>query len=203
MKEEPDYSRDLADIRSMMERSSRFDSLSGWEGIFAGMYALVGAYVALFVIGFDPDSIAYAVDSGVLMNLVWVGFAVFMLALVTAAFFSSRKSAKKGEAAWNGTTRRLVTGMAIPLASGGVLIGILIHNGLIGLVAPLMLVFYGLALYNASRYTISEVGILAMVQIALGLLGAAWVEHGMLMWALGFGVAHILFGISMQLRYGK
>ncbi len=36
----------LSDIRSMMEQSSRFISLSGLSGIFAGITALVGAGLA-------------------------------------------------------------------------------------------------------------------------------------------------------------
>ncbi len=38
--------QDLTEIRSMMERSSRFISLSGLSGISAGVFALIGAYLA-------------------------------------------------------------------------------------------------------------------------------------------------------------
>ena len=54
MKEEKDYIQDISEIRSMMERSSKFLSLSGLAGVMAGIYALVGAFVAYTVFDFNP-----------------------------------------------------------------------------------------------------------------------------------------------------
>lgn len=203
MKEERDYSKDLADIRSMMERSSKFLSLSGWEGILAGVYALFGAYLAESIIGFNPDSIAYSIPSESLTHLVYLGVGILLLSLFTAVFFSWRKANKKGVSSWNATSRRLLVSMAVPMGVGGVLIGILIAHGLLGLVAPMMLLFYGLALYNAGQYTVWEVKLLGAAQIVLGLFGAVHVEHGLLVWAIGFGAAHILYGITMHIRYER
>lgn len=203
MNEERDYSKDLADIRSMMERSSKFVSLSGWEGILAGTYALIGAYIAKFIIGFNPDSIAYSIPAESLSHLIYLGVAILVLSLVSAVFFSWRKAGNKGVSSWNATSRRLLTSMAVPMGVGGVLMGILIAHGLLGLVAPMMLLFYGLALYNAGQYTVWEVTFLGSVQIGLGLFGAFSVEHGLLVWAIGFGVAHILYGIYMHIRYER
>lgn len=203
MKEERDYSQDLADIRSMMERSSKFVSLSGWEGILAGTYALIGAYIANTIIGFNPDGIAYSIPSESLNDLVYLGVGILLLSLFTAIFFSWRKAGKKGVSSWNATSRRLLTSMAVPMGVGGVLIGILIAHGLLGLVASMMLLFYGLALYNAGQYTVWEVKLLGAVQIALGLFGALSVEHGLLVWSIGFGAAHILYGITMHIRYER
>jgi hypothetical protein len=203
MKEERDYSQDLADIRSMMERSSKFVSLSGWEGILAGTYALIGAYVANSIIGFNPNSIAYSIPSESLNSLVYLGVGILLLSLITAVFFSWRKAGKNGVSSWNATSRRLLSSMAVPMGVGGVLIGILMVHGLLGLVAPMMLIFYGLALYNAGQFTVWEVKLLGAVQIALGLFGAFSVEHGLLVWAIGFGAAHILYGIVMHIRYER
>jgi len=41
-----DYLKDISDIKNLMNRSSRFISLSGLSGILAGVYALIGAYLA-------------------------------------------------------------------------------------------------------------------------------------------------------------
>jgi len=203
MNEERDYSQDLADIRSMMERSSKFVSLSGWEGILAGTYALIGAYIANNIIGFNPDSITYSIPSESLNSLVYLGVGILLLSLITAVFFSWRKAGKKGVSSWNATSRRLLSSMSVPMGAGGVLIGILIAHGLLGLVAPMLLLFYGLALYNAGQFTVWEVKLLGAVLIALGLFGAFSVEHGLLVWAIGFGAAHILYGIVMHIRYER
>lgn len=208
MKKEQDYIRDITEIRSMMERSSKFLSLSGWSGILAGIYALLGVYIAYTFLGFNPDEVAPStLKSGnlfvSLMNIIILACIVFILAIGTAIFLSYKKGHKKGEKVWNPTTRRLIMNMAVPIIVGGLLILVLISNGLVGLIAPFTLIFYGLALYNASKFTFEEVKILGLVEIGLGLLGAYFVAYGILIWALGFGIAHIIYGLYMHYRYEK
>ncbi|MEQ8524984.1 hypothetical protein [Gracilimonas sp.] len=201
MKEEQDYIKDIAEIRSMMERSSKFLSLSGWAGIMAGLYALAGAYVAYSTFGFNPDELLYTSPN--LVNVIWLAIGVLVLALVTAIYFSKRKADGNGENIWNATSRRLLSSMAIPLVAGGALMLVLIAKGLIGLIAPLMLLFYGLALVNAGRYTIPEVTLMGMVQIALGIAGAWFIGYGLVLWAVGFGAIHIVYGMYMHFRYER
>jgi uncharacterized membrane protein YidH (DUF202 family) len=208
MKEEKDYIRDIADIRSMMERSSKFLSLSGWAGIMAGIYALAGAFIAFQFLDFNPGGIDSnsvlpgSVPAG-LSGLILLAIAVLILATGTAFFLSYRKAIKKGEKIWNPTTRRLLITMAVPLFTGGLLILVLLIEGLIGLIAPFTLLFYGLALYNAGRFTYDEVKILGFIQIGLGLISSYFVEYGLVIWAFGFGVVHIIYGIYMHYRYEK
>ncbi|MEX0780157.1 MAG: hypothetical protein WD491_13665 [Balneolales bacterium] len=201
MKDDRDYTQDIAEIRSMMERSSKFLSLSGWAGIMAGLYALAGAWVANSWYNFYPDEISYETSS--LTEIVWLALLILVMALVTAIYFSWRKAADRGEKIWNAVSRQLLASMAIPLAAGGGIILILVSKGLVGLAAPLMLLFYGLALYNASKYTIAEVKYMGTVQMGLGLVGAWFVEYGLLFWALGFGVVHIIYGVYMYFRYER
>ena len=201
MKEERDYKQDIAEIRSMMERSSKFLSLSGWAGIMAGLYALAGAWIAWYSLDFNPDEIYYSTSA--LSNIVLLGLVVLILALFTAIYFSWQKAIKKGENVWNTTSRRLLTDMGVPLISGGILVLFLISKELTGLVCPLTLLFYGLALYNAGSYTIYEVKLMGIVQIALGLTSTWFIEYGILFWAFGFGVVHIVYGIYMYLRYER
>ncbi len=202
-----DYARDLAEIRSMMEKSSKFLSLSGWEGVLAGLYAISGAYIAHAAYGFHPDAASYdfllIAGSGAAVMVVGLAGLVLLLALATAFFFAARKAKKQGERAWNPTSRRLLLSMAVPLVTGGLLIVMMVRLGLLGLVAPLMLIFYGLSLYNASKYTVTEVKILGYVQIVLGLLNMAMLGYGLLFWAVGFGIVHIVYGIFMHFRYER
>ena len=207
MKGEKDYIKDITEIRSMMERSSKFLALSGWEGILAGIYALSGAFVAYKVFNFNPDKILYTLESGgttaSLTNVIILAIAVLILALGSAVLFSNKKALKRGEKLWNPTTRRLLANMSVPLVAGGLFILVLIANGLIGLIAPCTLIFYGFALYNASMLTYKAVKILGFVEIGLGLISAYFVEYGLLIWALGFGVVHIIYGIYMYYRYER
>lgn len=208
MKDENNFIRDIAEIRSMMERSSKFLSLSGWAGIMAGIYALAGTYIAFAVLGFNPDKIDYSTNTPEALNsgiagVIALALLVMILAIGTAILLSVRKAKAKGENVWNASSRRLVANMAVPLSAGGVLIVIMISKGLIGLLAPLSLLFYGLALYNASRVTYDDVKFLGMIQIVLGLVSAWFIQYSLLIWALGFGVVHIIYGIYLYIRYER
>lgn len=208
MKQEQDYVRDITEIRTMMERSSKFLSLSGWSGIMTGIYALAGAFIAYKIFDFNPDEIIYrttesgGVFSG-MQNLIFFALLILILAVGTAILLSYEKARKRGENVWNSTTRRLLINMAVPLIAGGLLILILIDKGLIGLIAPFTLIFYGLALFNASKFTYEEVKTLGLIQIVLGLISSYFVGSGLLLWALGFGVAHIFYGIYIHYRYER
>lgn len=201
---EQDYTQDITEIRSMMERSSKFLSLSGWAGIMAGIYALAGASIAYTYFHFNPDGLFYnTLPTGSLPKVIFLASLILILAIGTAFFLSRKKADKRGEKAWNATSRRLIANMAVPLAAGGILIVVLISKGLIGLIAPLTLLFYGLALYNASKFTYDDVKFLGLIQMGLGLTGSWFIEYGLLLWAIGFGVAHIVYGIYMHLRYER
>ncbi|HET6528161.1 MAG TPA: hypothetical protein VFG39_05365 [Balneolaceae bacterium] len=202
MKMERDYTRDISEIRSMMERSSKFLSLSGWAGIMAGIYALAGAYIAYSVFHFNPDEIIYNAPSG-LPEVIFLAILILILAIGTAVFLSCKKANKRGEKVWNATSRWFLASMAVPLAAGGILILVLLSKGLIGLIAPLTLLFYGLALFNASKFTYNDVKFLGLIQIALGLTSSWFIEYSLLFWAIGFGVIHIVYGIYMHLRYER
>jgi uncharacterized membrane protein YidH (DUF202 family) len=207
MKEDQDYISDIVEMRSMMERSSKFLSLSGWAGIMAGIYALSGAYIAYKFFYFNPDQIEYSTAStslsSSLLRVIFLAVIILILAIGTAIFLSYKKANKKGEKLWNPTAKRLLINMAIPLIAGGLLILILIFKGFIGLIAPFTLLFYGLALYNASKFTYEEVRSLGLIEIGLGLISSYFVEYGLLFWALGFGVVHIMYGIYMHYRYER
>lgn len=195
-------------MRTMMERSSKFTSLSGLAGIMAGIYALIGAYIAYKLFYFNPDEIVYSsIKAGTLsdglVKVIVLAIAVLVLAIGTAILLSYRKANKRGERFWNATAKRLMINMAVPLIAGGILILILIAKGFIGFVAPFTLLFYGLALYNGSKYTYGEVRSMGLIQVGLGLISAYYIGYGLLFWAIGFGVVHIIYGIYLHYRYER
>ncbi len=206
MKTEDKYIKDITEIRSMMERSTKFLSLSGLSGILAGIYALVGAYIAYRLFYVNNENIVYnTIDrqeiSAEVGNLIILALAILILAVGTAVFLSQKKSQKDGEKLWNSATQRVVINMAIPLVTGGIFIIILLSKGLYGLLAPASLLFYGLALVNTSKFTFEEIKSLGIVQIVLGLLASYFIGYGIFFWAFGFGLMHILYGIFMHQKY--
>lgn len=204
MKEEQDYIRDIAEIRSMMERSSKFASLSGLSGILAGIYALAGAFIVYHYYSFNPDSVDYTnYTAGSLINVIAIALIILILALGSAVFLSYKKGHKRGEKIWNTTSRRLIVNMAVPLSAGGILILIFLAKGLVGLIIPSTLLFYGLAIYNASRFTFGEMKFMGLLQIGLGLISAYSIEFSLFIWAFGFGVVHIAYGSYMHFKYER
>ena len=151
----------LSDIRNMMDRSSRFISLSGLSGVFAGLTALVGAYFAHGELnkylngdyGFGIDA-----DAEIEANLIKIAFLVLIVALAGGFIFTYRQSKKKNIPFWGKTAKNLLINLAIPLVVGGLFIIALLFNfpSAVGLIASSCLIFYGLALINASKYTYTD-----------------------------------------------
>jgi uncharacterized membrane protein len=208
MKAEQDYIRDIAEMRAIMERSTRFLSLSGLSGVMAGVYALAGAYVAHSWLDIEAQWAKAASETGkeafgAMSGMIMLGAIVLAITLVTALLLSRRKAAKNQEKTWNPATRRLLANLGVPLLAGGTLILILITQGLPAYALPFSLVFYGLALYSAGRFTYEEIRSLGLLETALG-LAAAWMpEHALLLWAFGFGALHIVYGLYMHYRYER
>lgn len=205
MKPKEQYIEDLKEIKDMMNRSSRFISLSGLSGISAGIIALVGAWLAYLLV-FKDNVFEYSsadVPSESILNLLGLAFIILIFALGSGIFFTRRKAKKYNNPLWDAQTKLLLVNLAIPLIAGGVLSLILLMRGLIGLMAPLTLIFYGLALVNASKYTFKEIRSLGIAEIVLGLLSSYFIGYGLYFWALGFGIMHIVYGIIMQLKYGS
>jgi len=200
------YLEDLKDIKSMMERSSRFISLSGISGVIAGVLALIGAYLAYQTVYYEQDYLSYRkaiMNEATIIELLTIALGVLILSFSAGVFFTQRKARKNNQKLWDKQAKLLVINLMIPLTVGGLLCLILLFKGFIGLVAPLTLVFYGLALINASKYTLSEIRSLGLFEIALGLIGCQFVGFGLILWAIGFGLLHIVYGVVMHLKYGS
>ncbi len=199
------YKDDLKHIRSMMERSSTFLSLSGLSGIFAGIVALIGAFVVYSMLVshgidyFDGKPNFYPYD--LLIKLIVVCFIILALAMACGVWFTVQKSKKNNLPLWSSTTKQLLIQLAIPLIIGGKLCLIFTYHHSFYYVAPSMLIFYGLALINASKYTLPEVFWLGICETILGLMAAMWIGYGLIFWAIGFGVLHIIYGTLMYRKY--
>jgi hypothetical protein len=208
MKTKQDYIKDITEIRSMMERSTRFLSLTGWSGILAGIYALMGAAIAYTMFYTEGELLRHSTlgreEVGEFMMPFFVlATMVLILALGTAVLLSWRRAKKNNEVLWNAAARRLVINLAIPLLTGGAFAFILYSKGFIVLIAPITLIFYGLALLNASKFTFEEVRYFGVIEIILGLIATWFIGYGLLFWAVGFGLMHIVYGIYMHLKYER
>lgn len=202
----------LQDIKRMMERSSRFISLSGLSGISAGICALAGAAISYPYIKEHKDGVTTCkIASGISgdfsnilrMPLFWIAGATFAAAFISAFIFTYLKSRKEGIPIWGNTAKRLMFNVSVPLLAGGIFLFRLIDYGNFSMLAPGCLIFYGLALINASKFTLDEIKYLGYCQIILGLISLWFVGYGLYLWGFGFGVLHIVYGAYMWWKYEK
>ena len=199
------HQEDLSHIRSMMERSSRFISLSGLSGVFAGLSALIGGlyvYQLFEVNGINYFDGKHKIYSGNLVSeLVWIALIILFFALTFGIFFTIRKSRKYNLPIWTSATKNMLFNLAIPLSVGGVFCLALLYHQIYVLIAPATLLFYGLALVNAEKYTFSDIKYLGFCELILGCISLFFLGYGLLFWIMGFGVLHILYGILVFKKY--
>lgn len=204
-----DQLKALGEMRDLMNRSSRFLSLSGLSGICAGIFALIGAAAAWLYL-YSDSAIDYQPQARTLLSVnrfylfffVDAGLVLFF-SLIAGWYFSNRRAKKAGLRLFDETALRLLANLFIPLAAGGLFCLALLYYNVIGLIAPATLIFYGLALLNASKYTVNDIRYLGICQVIIGLVATMFIYHGLIFWAIGFGVMHIIYGIVLYYKYER
>lgn len=201
------YLNDISEIKNMMHRSSRFISLSGLSGILAGVYSLIGAYLAYHTIYFDNTGLGsyktLVISEYSVYKLVAIAASVMLLSIGTGIFLTVRKAKLQDEKIWDKSSQRLIINFLIPLVTGGILILYLIEKNQFTLISTLTLLFYGLACVNASKYTIGDIRYLGVTMLILGCISLWFIGYGLLFWSLGFGVCHIFYGSMMYFKYER
>jgi hypothetical protein len=202
----------LQEIRSLMERSSRFISLSGFSGVIAGVAAIAGVVAAYRYLGIDWDTPGYhkfAINENGEANPDFYRFfiadilIVLLVSLAGASLLTIRKARQQERPIWDATSKRLLINIMIPLITGSLFCLVLLYHSELALIAPATLIFYGLALLNASKYTLNDIRYMGIIQIAIGLVASLLPDYGLLFWAFGFGIVHIIYGITMYYKYEK
>ena len=203
----------IQDIRAIMERSARFITLSGWSGVWAGCVGLAGAFIAYTWLKDVPETYSNAYPSApagilaigeygeVTFKFIILALIVLLVAVAGGYYFTWKKTKASGQKLWNSASKRMVAHMAIPLVAGALFSLLFLNNGHELYVAPTCLVFYGLALINGSKYTISDIRYLGFSELGLGFINMALPGCGLICWAIGFGLLHILYGIIMWNKY--
>ncbi len=194
----------------MMRKSTRFLSLSGLSGVFAGIFALIGAAVAYCYIEFIYEHNPYTGDgtvrfneTAVYLNFILIAVGVLFFSIITAYFFSNRKAKRQGQTLFDHTALRALVNLCIPLCAGGIFCIALLYHGSIIYIAPTMLLFYGMSLINASKYTYDDIRYFGICEIILGLINAFYLGSGLLFWTIGFGILHIVYGMTMWIKYER
>ncbi len=202
----PQHSEDLQHIRTMMERSSRFISLSGISGILAGVIALIAGFIAKNIMDgcvsiqeMDYEKVDDCAPLSI--KLLALAFITMVLAISSGAYFTIKKSKKNNLPIWTSTTRKLLFNFSVPLLTGFFVCCALYYHDLSMLILPATLIFYGLGLFNAGNFTFGDIRILGICEIILGIIGFFFYAYGLDLWMFGFGILHILYGFLMYRKY--
>ncbi|RYE11584.1 MAG: hypothetical protein EOP51_32810 [Sphingobacteriales bacterium] len=206
---EKDLQSELSDLRSLMDRSTKFISLSGLSAMMAGIYALAGIALAWFLIiqsDIELDqysSVPAEITDKLAIQIYIIAVVVLVASVLTAVWLTSKKVAKRGEKVWNAARMEVLGKMLTPLIAGGLLMNVFIFKGDYQYVASVSLVFYGLALVAGSYYTLSLIKYLGYFQIVLGLIAAIFPYYGLFFWIGGFGILHIIYGSILHFKYER
>lgn len=199
---EKEHLQSLLEIKNMMNKSTRFISLSGISGVLAGVYALIAAFFARRVLlennSYDfIDSLRHISKEQAILLFIIV-FILIFVSLFTAVYLSFRKAKKTNEVLWNNTSKRLIINLTIPLITGAVYILISFYKNDLTDACALMLLFYGLSLINASKFTVGHIKYLGFIIITLGLFCHLFRMYSFWFWVFGFGIMHIVYGLFMH-----
>lgn len=198
------YAEDIKEIRDIMNRTTRFISLSGLSGVSTGITALAGAWLSYQWVFKDRDYLvhhAVEMESNLFTGLIFIALATLISAIVAAVFFTRRKAMKQNQRVFGIPSKQLLLNLSIPLVAGGFYCLLVLLKGYVGILPSLTLIFYGLALINGSKHTLTEIRNLGMIQILLGLLAYQFIDYSLLLWALGFGLIQMLYGFIIHMKY--
>ncbi|MGB0849680.1 MAG: hypothetical protein ACPGTP_00410 [Bacteroidia bacterium] len=187
------HQQDLQEIRSLMEQSTRFLSLSGWSGIMAGVYSLFGAYF-IQQAGSELPGI---------LEIISIGIGVMVASLITGFVLTLQKAKKNNQEMFSKTALRMLVHIGFPMSVGALFLGALLNTTCLNLTAGILLIFYGLGLINGSKYTLHNIRVLGVSNVILGVIALYLPQHGLLLWAAGFGIGHIIYGTFMWLKYER
>ncbi|MDX9946301.1 MAG: hypothetical protein RBS38_02975 [Bacteroidales bacterium] len=200
---------DLKTIRKIMEESTRFLSLSGLSGVFLGLFAIAGALIVRFFVLNNGNISLYDYFSNlpgqeteiINLKMITIAVSVLLLSLITATGFSVRKARRSGVSLWTPVSKRLYASLFLPLVTGGLFALILLFQNHIQLIIPVFLIFYGLGLISAGKFTYGEIFYLGILEITTGLLAALFPAQGLIFWIIGFGILHTVYGLFMYRKY--
>lgn len=208
MDNKQEHLENLSEIRSLMERSSSFISLSGLSGIIAGimgflmailLYTKLGEYLSRsYIVKVSPAER----QEQIIFTLI-VSVIVLAVTFASTFFLTTRKAKKAGLPVWGEHAKNMLVNLFVPLITGGIFCLFLLINNFDFIVLPSMIIFYGLALLNAAKYTLHEVKWLGISEIVTGLAALLLIDYAILFFAVGFGLMNIIYGAIMYFRHER
>jgi len=182
-----------------MQQNTSYFSLSGLSGILLGIYGLVTVYIVNMLTstygdGFDGSSqLPIALLEIVIIVLAII---IILISLITLRIRAKRKSKKHTIKLWNPLSKKLRFHTLIPLLLFIIILIVIANKGYYSIITPLLLLSYGLLLLNLSRFSSGALKYLAFAELILAIVAYFIFDTEMLFLGLGFGIFHIIYGIT-------
>lgn len=175
-------------IRDTMARATAFTAISGWGLVGIGITALVASFIAAR----QPSFKSWMV--------VW--FAEAVVALLIAGWSIDRKARAAHMPLFSGPGRKVIFSLSPPLFAGALMTIVLYRAGLTNAIPGLWLLLYGTGVVTGGMFSVSAVPTMGLSFMLLGAI--ACFAPGVANWlmAAGFGVLHVVFGITIARKYG-
>lgn len=202
---EQEAKQTLHDIREMMSKSSRFMSLSGFSGIVIGIIAILASSFFCYFYQIDPVHSGRILASMTDKELIQI-YAMALVLLISSmsiAFFMAKQRSKIMKSIfWSAASKHLFAHLIVPLAAGFAVCSILFFRQN-DLVLPLSLLIYGLALFSSSQFTVPSIRNFGLVEMMLSVVCLLFPDYSVVVWTLGFGLLHVIYGAFMQINQIK
>jgi len=197
------YLEDISQIKNLMAESSKFLVFTtGLSGLFSGLFAIAGITYIYFLAEGKVNDIQELVTN--YKSTIAIVLVVTLAFSTLITFLLTKRNAKSnGQNPWNPIAKKMVFNFYSVGILGGIYVLILFFQEKYEFIVELMLIFYGMALLNGSKYTFDQVKFLAYIQIALGLICSLYPTHDFWFWIVGFGFVNLIYGGIMYFGYGK
>lgn len=196
----------LEEIKEMMSQSSKFISLSGLSGIVIGLLTILSVYIFSTQYQINPlDGEAQALSSlteNELLRLYNASVVLLIFSLIITFLMSKHKAKKEGKDIWGPASRQLISSMALPFSFGFLFCSILFFKAP-DMVLPLSLLVYGFSLFSGSRNTLNSIKTFGIIQMSLSVICLLFSGYSILIWTLGFGLSHAIYGAFMHINQSK
>lgn len=186
---------DIQYIKNVINSSLCYTNLSGTAAIISGIMAIIGCILAYICLQIPSNP-------NIFWQLFIIGTLVFCISLVAHIYFIMRKARQNNEPVLSRLAKLALYALSPPLFVGGILTIFMIHHNVMIWLPAVWMICYGLGVWSAGLFSISEARWLGATFIITGIATLFWLtDYGLIMLAVSFGGYHILYGWRLLLRY--
>lgn len=199
------------EVQSIVDRLTRFRHINGWAAVAAGILSLIAfAYINYtYQIPWLVDN----TDSGNVVSkaelthyFMVIGGLLITASIICGIIILSSLPKDLTQAALRNLLK-LGAFFALYIVSGFAILWAVISGsetitiGLLRSVPPMMCILYGLAHIQASHISLPALKYLGFACFFCGLVGAILPMFAWPLWAVGFGIGHIVLGFYLVKKH--